>query len=75
MAQENAFKYSTLNGVRVIAPLIDLEKYEIINLGCAAGCGFKSFKSCYNASNSGKVHCGVCESCKRLRAAILKSKL
>ena len=73
MAQENAFKYSTLNGVRVIAPLIDLEKYEIINLAVQLGVDLSLLKSCYNASNSGKVHCGVCESCKRLRAAILKS--
>lgn len=70
------FKYSTLNGVKVLAPLIELEKYEIINLALHLRVNLGILKSCYNAQGAlpGQNHCGVCESCKRLKAAILKSK-
>lgn len=70
------FKYSTLKGVKVFAPLIDMEKYEIINHALELGVNLRLLKSCYNAEDkfSAKKHCGVCESCKRLKAAILKSE-
>ncbi len=65
-------KYSTLNGVKVLAPLIDLEKFEIINLAIKLNVDLSLLKSCYNSTGKGR-HCGVCESCKRLKNAILKS--
>lgn len=80
-AAETAFKYSTNAHPTVVAPLSDLEKCEIISLGVELGIDFKLLKSCYASSkNSDKArrdtpfhHCGVCESCKRLKSAILKS--
>jgi len=71
-AQE-LFKYSTLNGVKVLAPLIDLEKFEIIDLAVKLKLDLSLLKSCYNAKEGQKSHCGVCESCRRLKSAILKS--
>lgn len=71
------FKYSTNAHPKVVAPLINLEKYEIIDLAVKLGVDLKLLRSCYNGVNSGinngKAHCGVCESCERLKAAILKS--
>lgn len=65
-------EYSTLNKPKVLAPLINLEKFEIINLAIKLDADLSLLKSCYNSTNEGK-HCGICESCKRLKNAILKS--
>ena len=68
------FKYSTLKRPSVISPVINLEKFEIINLGIENKVDFSLLKSCYNSSdNENKKHCKKCESCKRLYNAILKS--
>ena len=67
------FKYSTNAHPVVVAPLINLEKFEIINLALKLGVDLKLLKSCYNNTNGAKKHCGTCESCKRLKSAILKS--
>ncbi len=67
------FEYSTNAHPRVVAPLINLEKPEIINLALKLDVDLKLLKSCYNNTNDNKKHCGVCESCKRLKNAILKS--
>jgi len=80
-AAEECFKYSAGSKPKVIAPLINLEKYEIIDLAVKLGADLSLLKSCYKGSAAklkgdlgGKfAHCGVCESCKRLKAAILKS--
>ena len=59
---------------KILAPLKDLEKYEIINLAIEKSAPLEFLKSCYNSKEiSGKKHCGKCESCKRLHNAILKS--
>lgn len=68
------FEYSTMKKPKILAPLKKMEKYEIVNLGLSKGAPFEFLKSCYNSTkeNNGK-HCGKCESCKRLAAAIKKS--
>ena len=71
---ESFFKFSTMAQPKIFAPLKDLEKYEIINLAVEKSAPLKFLKSCYNSKEScAKSHCGKCESCKRLKAAILKS--
>ncbi len=70
---EKCFEYSTLNGVKVTAPLFGFLKYEIINLAVELNADLSLIKSCYNAGDKNK-HCGACESCKRLKNAILNSK-
>ena len=68
------FKFSTMAQPKILAPLKDLEKYEIINLALERAAPLEFLKSCYNSKEiSGKKHCGKCESCKRLHNAILKS--
>lgn len=68
------FKYSTKVHPEILAPCKDLEKYEIVQKGVDEKIDFSLIKSCYNSSFSGKNHCGKCESCKRLKSAIIKSK-
>lgn len=69
------FKYSTLFHPEILAPCSSMEKFEIINEGIDAKADFSLIKSCYNKTDdAGKKHCGRCESCIRLKNAILKSK-
>jgi 7-cyano-7-deazaguanine synthase len=50
--------------IRILTPLLDMTKAEIVQLGQNLGVPFAKTWSCYNGA--GKV-CGVCDSC-RLRA-------
>lgn len=51
-------------GVEVLAPLMDLNKADIVRLGAKLGVPFELTWSCYNG---GDKPCGHCDSCK-LRA-------
>jgi 7-cyano-7-deazaguanine synthase len=53
------------NGIQIAAPLIDLHKTEIIQLGNRLGVSWADTWSCYDG---GDLACGVCDSC-RLRLA------
>lgn len=52
-------------GIEIVAPLIDLQKTEIIELGNKLGVPWDQTWSCYAG---GDLACGVCDSC-RLRLA------
>ena len=62
------FKYSTLNKVQVVAPLINLDKNDIVKLALNNSVPLNLIYSCY--SNDLK-HCGKCESCTRLKKALI----
>ena len=62
-----SLKNSTQNEVQVIAPLIDMDKDTIVKKGIELNVPFKKIYSCYD--NQMK-HCGVCESCLRLKRAL-----
>jgi 7-cyano-7-deazaguanine synthase len=52
---------------RIHAPLIELKKSEIIELGVSLGVDYSVTTSCYDPSSDGKA-CGHCDSCQlRLR--------
>lgn len=51
------------HSVRVHAPIIDLNKAAIIQLGLALGVDYALTVSCYQANAMGEA-CGVCESCR-----------
>ncbi|HUF66958.1 MAG TPA: 7-cyano-7-deazaguanine synthase QueC [Gemmatimonadaceae bacterium] len=54
-------------GIRVRAPLIDLTKREIIQLGTSLGVDYSQTVSCYDPTTSGEA-CGRCDACQlRLR--------
>ena len=62
-------KYSVNSKISVKAPLIDMTKDEIVKKGMELNIPFSLIYSCYNGT---KKHCGVCESCLRLKRALKK---
>ncbi len=61
------FETSTLNKPKVIAPLINYTKNDIVKIAQENNMPINLIWSCYN---SGKYHCGVCESCCHLKNAL-----
>ncbi|MCK9150557.1 7-cyano-7-deazaguanine synthase QueC [Methanobacterium alcaliphilum] len=56
----------TLEGVQIEAPVIDLNKNEIVKLGEKVEAPMHLSYSCYMGEEE---HCGVCESCMRRKRA------
>jgi 7-cyano-7-deazaguanine synthase len=67
-----SLEFSTLSKAKVIAPLIDFDKVQIVKLGADLNMPFHLIMSCYNSTSK---HCGKCESCKRLKNALEKAGL
>ena len=67
----NLFQFSTQVKPKIYAPLKDMTKVEIINLGLELGLDFSLIKSCYKSKQeTGKKHCGECKSCLYLKSAL-----
>ena len=62
------FEYSTQNAPKVVAPLINYIKNDIVMLALDSGIPLELTRSCYQ---SGAKHCGICESCVRLKNSLL----
>lgn len=62
------FETSTLVHPKVIAPLINFTKNDIVKIAMENSIPLELVRSCYN---SGKKHCGVCESCIHLKQALI----
>lgn len=65
--QNEALKYSTANGVEVIAPTLTWSKTEIVSAAKERDLPLELAWSCYDG---GDQVCGECESCKRFDRAI-----
>ena len=61
------FEYSTRKHPKVIAPLIKSNKNDIVKLAIENNVPLELIRSCYSG---GTKHCGVCESCVRLKKAL-----
>ena len=61
-ALNGCLAHSTRGAVKVVAPLIDLSKAELLAAGRAAGAPLEATWSCYEG---GLTPCGACESCRR----------
>lgn len=59
--------FSTNSKVQVMAPCVDMDKKEIVKIGVKNNAPLEFVYSCYRGSEK---HCGICESCARLRNAI-----
>lgn len=62
------FEYSTQKHPKVVAPLINSDKNDIVKLALEHKIPLEFVRSCYA---SGEKHCGKCESCTRLKNALV----
>ena len=65
------FETSTLKQPKVIAPLINYSKDDIVRIAVENAIPLELVRSCYN---SGEKHCGVCESCHHLKKALIANQ-
>lgn len=63
----SSFEYSTQKHPKVFAPLINLAKNDIVKSAVENNVPLKLTRSCYATKEK---HCGVCESCVRLKRAL-----
>ena len=61
------FEYSTLVKPSVLVPLINSDKNDIVSVALKLSMPLELVQSCYDSQ---KGHCGVCESCTRLKNAL-----
>lgn len=71
-AMNATLKFSTRNGVTVIAPTIEMDKVEMQKAGLRAGAPLELVWSCYLG---GDHPCGRCESCRRFQRAAERAGL
>lgn len=64
----NTFKYSTKNKVKVVAPLINYDKNDIVKQAIKYNIPLNLVYSCYDNQEK---NCGKCESCTRLKNALI----
>lgn len=60
--------------ITVHAPLIDMTKAQIVQLGSSLGLDYAMTVSCYQANSDGEA-CGVCDSCRLRREGFLAAGL
>lgn len=61
------FEFSTQNAPKVVAPLINLNKDDIVKSAIEHSVPLELTRSCYSDKEK---NCGICESCVRLKSAL-----
>lgn len=64
------FEYSTLNKPKLVVPLINFDKNDIVKQALIKKMPLELVQSCYDNT---KKHCGKCESCTRLKNALINN--
>ena len=64
------FESSTLVHPKVVAPLINCSKDDIVKIALDNNVPLELLRSCYSSNSR---HCGVCESCTHLKNALNKN--
>lgn len=62
------FEFSTQKHPKVVAPLINYDKNDIVEQAIEHKIPLEFVRSCYS---NGEKHCGKCESCTRLKNALI----
>ena len=65
-------EYGSFDDISIKAPLIDMDKEDIVLKGDEINVPMELSYSCYKGSS---VHCGVCESCQRRKRAFIKADI
>jgi len=72
----NAFnetiKYGSFDNIEIKAPLIDMDKIDIVKKGKEVNAPMDLSYSCYSGTDK---HCGICESCKRRKRAFINANI
>ncbi|HEX3036305.1 MAG TPA: 7-cyano-7-deazaguanine synthase QueC [Thermodesulfobacteriota bacterium] len=72
-AFENAERLANDNpNLIILAPFVDMNKSQIVKLGAELGVPYKETWSCYKG---GKIHCGVCSSCRERKRAFQEAEV
>lgn len=71
-AFNKVLEIGTLEGVQIEAPVINLNKDEIVKLGAKVNAPMNLSYSCYIGEEE---HCGVCESCMRRKRAFREAQV
>lgn len=71
-SQANAIFTGTYGRVRLIAPLLWMDKTQIVQTGEDFGVPWKDTWSCYKG---GEEHCGVCPTCRSRREGFVKAEV
>ncbi len=66
----DVFTLSTLQKPKVVAPLINCTKDDIVKIAVTNSIPLKYVRSCYG---SDRRHCGICESCRHLKKALINN--
>ena len=66
------FEVGSPINIKIEAPLIDLDKTEIVQLGAKFNAPMELSYSCYKGDDE---HCGVCESCMRRKRGFKKANI
>lgn len=66
----DVFAFSTLQKPKAVAPLINCTKDDIVKIAVMNSIPLEYVRSCYG---SDKRHCGVCESCRHLKQALINN--
>jgi 7-cyano-7-deazaguanine synthase len=71
-AFNSVLEVGSFDNIKIEAPLIDMNKIDIVKLGNDIGAPLDLSYSCYKGF---EYHCGVCESCMRRIRAFNKAKI